>query len=302
MITTAGKFYIAFGAFLLAAGVFYGWTSGGVDWDLFPSELGQLFFQIWGALTLGWAGAVGDQMGYTILVGGAGLAGGIGGMVVAFRDGEAHALAEVAGTERAPDYVPPRLPNYWAPIGGFGMALTAIGLVADWRLFLIGVAVLALAALEWTVQAWADRATGDPVVNARLRNRIMNPIEYPLIGALALGLVALGVSRVLLSVTELGAVWAITGLATFVFLVAIVLAAVPRLSRSVLTGLVALGAIGVLAAGITGVAVGERDFEHHEEGTEEVEGTPAGDSEDDSDSEGEETGSTEGTPEDEEGG
>ena len=45
---------------------------------------------------------------------------------------------------------------------------------------IVGIVVL----LEWMVSAWSERATGDPEVNRRIRNRVMNPIEIPLFGAI----------------------------------------------------------------------------------------------------------------------
>ena len=44
--------------------------------------------------------------------------------------------------------------------------------------------VLGAVAIEWTMQAWSDRATGDPAVNREIRNRVMLPIEVPVAGAL----------------------------------------------------------------------------------------------------------------------
>ena len=41
MITTGAKFYFGLGFALLLGAVLYGWTSGGVDWDLFPGALGD---------------------------------------------------------------------------------------------------------------------------------------------------------------------------------------------------------------------------------------------------------------------
>ena len=60
-------------------------------------------------------------------------------------------------------------------------------------MWVAGLLVLGLAALEWTVAAWAERATGDDRVNQRIRNRVLNPIEVPVAGVLIIG--ARGVRR-----------------------------------------------------------------------------------------------------------
>ncbi|MPY92277.1 MAG: hypothetical protein GEV08_04170 [Acidimicrobiia bacterium] len=264
MFTTGSKFCFGAGALLLVLAVLYGWTSGGVDWGLFPGALGDLYFQLLGALTFGWRGAVGDHLGYSLLVGGGLALFGVGGVLVAFRDADAEAIAEVARLPQAPVYRLPFSANYWAPVGAFALAITVLGLATSEALFFVGIALLLFTALEWAMQAWADRATGDPAQNARLRSRIMNPIEVPVVGALAVALVAVGMSRVMLAVSQLEAVWFLIGVAAAVFLVGVLVAAVPGATRGVLAAVVVVGALAVLGGGIGAAAVGEREFEHHE--------------------------------------
>jgi len=263
MFTTGSKYCFGAGFLLLVLAVLYGWTSGGVDWDLFPGALGDLYFQLLGAVTFGWKGAVGDQLGYSVLVGGALAFIGLGGVLVAFRDADAEALAQVARRPHAPAYRLPFSANWWAPLGAFSAALVVIGLATSRALFLVGMGLLAFTALEWAMQAWADRATGDPATNAKLRSRIMNPVEIPVLGALSVAFVAIGMSRVLLAVSSEAAVWILIGVAAVVFLVAIVLASIPRATGGVLTAFVVIAALTVLGAGIGSAAVGEREFEHH---------------------------------------
>jgi hypothetical protein len=260
MITTGAKFYFGLGFLLLVAAVLYGWSSGGVDWGLFPGHMGDLYFQLLGALTLGYKGAVGDHVGYGILLGGAATSTTIGAFVVAFRDADSKALAEVAGLPEAPPMQPVVSSNIWAPVAAFAVALAAIGAATNRWFLIAGLGLLAIAALEWTMYAWADRTTGDPAINAELRNKLMNPLEVPLFGVLVAGFVALGISRVFLAVPKLSASWIFIGVATLIFVVAILLSFVPKLSRGVLLGVVALGAVGVLAAGIAGISAGTREF------------------------------------------
>lgn len=281
MITTGAKFYFGLGFLLLVGAVLYGWTSGGVDWGLFPGHMGDMYFQLLGALTLGYKGAVGDHVGYGILLGGSAVSTTMGAFMVAFRDADAKAIAEVAGLSEAPTLRPVASTNFWAPIAAFAVAVLAIG-VATSRWFVIaGLALLAVAVLEWTMYAWAERTTGDPMVNAALRNRIMNPIEVPLFGAVVAGFVALGVSRVFLAVPKLSATWLFIGIAALVFVTAIAVASVPKATKGLLVGVVLLGAVGVLAGGIAGVASGPREFHDESEettvqGSGELDGKPFG--------------------------
>lgn len=266
MITTGAKFYFGLGFLLLVAAVLYGWTSGGVDWSLFPGSMGDMYFQLLGALTLGYKGGVGDHVGYGILLGGAATSTTIGAFMVAFRDADAKPLAEVAGLPEAPPLRPIGTSNIWAPISAFAVAVTVIGMATTVWFVIAGLALLGVAALEWTMYAWADRTTGDHQVNAALRSRIMSPIEVPLFGAIVAGFVGLGISQVFLSVPKLSATWLFMGIATVIFVMAIVMSLVPRLSKNVMLGVLVVGAVAVLAAGITGAVAGEREF--HDEGPE----------------------------------
>jgi hypothetical protein len=263
MLTTGFKFFSGLGALLLTAAAFYAWTSGGVDWDLFPGDLGALYYSVLGALTFGWRGGIGDHLGYTVLVGAAVAAFALAGAFVAFRDADSRAVAEVAGEPEAPEYRMPGTPNPWAPLVGFGFGLLAIGLVAGPIFVGAGIVVLVLAGLEWAMLAWSDRATGDPVLNQRLRDRLMLPLEVPVGGVLIAAFLALSFSRAMLAVSQLAAVWLITGIAALIFAGAIGLAMLPRAGRPLLIGAVVLVAVGALTSGVVGLAVGEREFEHH---------------------------------------
>lgn len=274
MFTTGFKFYFGLGFTLLAMAILYGWTSGGVDWALFPGHMGDLYFAMLGALTLGYKGAVGDHFGYGVLLGGATVAFTFGGLMVAFRDSDAKAVAEVAGTAQAPRLQPVATANYWGPLSAFSVALMALGIAVSGWFVLAGAGLLTLIAVEWAMSAWADRATGSPALNAQLRARIMNPLEIPIAGVLVVGFIGVGISRVYLAAPKLGATWLSIGIATLIFLTAILIALVPKATKNVLVGVVVLGALAVLAGGIIGAAVGEREFEHHETEHEEVHETP----------------------------
>jgi hypothetical protein len=264
MFTTGFKLYFGMGMLFLLAAILYGWTSGGVDWGLFPSHLGTFYFALLGALTLGWRGGVGDHVGYVVLVAGAAASFGVGAMVVAFRDSDARAVAEVAGTAAAPQVRTPYTPSLFAPIAALGVAMVVLGLVTTRILLWAGFIVIGLAALEWVVQAWADRATGDYRVNHALRNRVINPIEVPVVGVLIIGFVVFGVSRVLLTLPKMASVWVTIGAAALIFVVAIALAAAPRLAKPVLATVLLLSAIAILTGGVIGAGRGEREFHPHE--------------------------------------
>jgi hypothetical protein len=222
-------------------------------------------------ISSGYKGGVGDHVGYSVLLFAAlGLAL-LGFISILVRDGDADVMAARAGVASVPAVQQPADASYWGPITAFGVAALIIGLALSPVFFILGIAVLAVTTLMWGVQAWADRATGDPETNRIVRGRVLGPIELPMLSLLAIAAVAVGVSRVFLAASKTGATVAGTLFTIFVFGSAVLMSKV-NLKRSAVNGIVALGALAILAGGIVGAAVGERDFEHHEEDHSEVEG------------------------------
>ena len=145
------------------------------------------------------------------------------------------------------------------------MVLTIVGVVLNNVFFVAGLIALGAVAIEWTMQAWADRATGDPAVNREIRNRVMLPIEVPVAGVLAIAVVVLGYSRAFLAVSSLGAVWIALALAASIFAIGTALSLRPRIRTDLVAGLLAGAAVLTIGLGIFGAVAGERDFEHHGE-------------------------------------
>jgi hypothetical protein len=248
MFTTGSKWFfgLGLGAFVLAA--VYGYGTGG---DLL------------GPLSLGWWGAVGDHLGYGILLAAAVVSIMLGVVALASRDADAEAVAQYLGQDAPPPVAPPARPSFW-PIGGaFGLALVAIGLVIEQALVIAGLVVTGAALVEWAVLAWSDRATGDPATNTALRDQLMRPLEVPIAGAAFVGLFIFGLSRVFLTLTEEGAVVVAAVAAVVVLGFGALVAIRPRLPSGLVAGVVALAAVGVVSAGVVAVAQGERHFEEH---------------------------------------
>jgi len=221
-----------------------------------------------------WVGTDLELFGVIVLFSLAATAAFVGGVVIAFRDAdvdapavEATSAADAEGASRGPRVSP----SMWPLIGAFGAGLMAIGLVYDRRWFLGGLVVLIATTIEWTVQAWSDRASDDPEYNARVRGRILHPLEFPVLGVLSVGLVIFGFSRVMLAIPKNAAVVVFIGLGALVLVIAVVLSTPRRLSGAVLSSVLVLGGVGILTAGVVGASTGERDELHghvEEEGPE----------------------------------
>jgi hypothetical protein len=250
VITTGSKWFFGLGFVSLVLAVAYGWTTGGNGV---------------GPLTMGYKGGVGDHFGYGVLVTAGFISVFLGALSLAVRDADALAEAQVAGTETVPPAIP-AAPSYWPVVTAFGVALVVVGLVASPVLFVIGLAALGVVLVEWAVQAWADHATGDPATNRQIRNRLMNPIEFPAAGLLAIGVVVAAFSRLFLSLSADAAVWVGIGIAGAIIAVGFFFASRPRISANVIVGVLLVAALAVIGLGIGAAVSGEREF--HEPGAE----------------------------------
>ena len=211
----------------------------------------------------------GEERGVLVLLGLISAALIVGSLLVWIRDGEV--AVEATGDAAAPATTSGPLPAPWPAIGAFGVAVTVVGLAAGGALLYVGFGIVAIAVVEWMVQGWAERATPDPVENTALRNRIMYPVEIPVLGLIIVGVVLLAFSRVLLALPKEGSTVAAIVVASAILLVAVLVATRPRISSAVLTVVLLLGAVALLGGGIVGAVAGERDIEEHESEAHETE-------------------------------
>ena len=194
-------------------------------------------------------------------------AAGLGGFATAFRDGSPDVAVVMEGGDPAtaanPAVLSPIGLSYWPLIGAFGVGISVVGLAVDTTLFWVGVVLLAIVTVSWTVRAWAERATGDQSANRTLRHDLMDPLEVPVLSVLTLAVIVLCISRLLLAIPQETAVFMIIMSAIIVFVMAFILAGRPELTRSVVIAVLLVGGVVIIAAGIAGGVAGEQTGEEH---------------------------------------
>jgi hypothetical protein len=239
-----------------------------------------------GVATFGWSGGVGDHVGYAILVGVAASSFGLGVIEALLILPSPEELA-APDREALPPAEAPLTTAPWPILGAFGVGVALLGLVTENVVFIAGCVVVVVTLIEWAVQTWSDKATGDAEVNRSIRSRLMQPFEIPVLGLMIVAFVVLGISRVLLALPKDGSV-GFAMLAAVIILGAAILVSRPKDTRNLVTGLLVAGGILVLAGGVAAAIVGERDIEEHhaeEHGSEghaeEEEVTPPGEVPDD---------------------
>ena len=154
--------------------------------------------------------------------------------------------------------------SMWPLVGAVGVAGLAIGAVSKPVVFKVALVVVLAAVAEWMVQGWSERASADPQYNAALRKRILHPLEFPILGAIALAFVVYSFSSILLGASKQ------TGLVVFLVFGALIagggflFASKRSLSRSTIVGVCGMAAVALLGAGVASAMKGQREIEVHE--------------------------------------
>ncbi len=154
--------------------------------------------------------------------------------------------------------------SIWPMVFAVGAAAVLLGLVTQQSIFTIGIIVLLAAGAQWAVQAWAESASNDSTTNAAVRGRLANPLEYPLLGAVAVGSIAYALSRVMLWLSKTNTIIAFVTLATVLACIGFIFAARPSVKRGAIGGVLTLGAVAIVAGGVAAGVDGERDIHVHE--------------------------------------
>jgi plastocyanin len=126
---------------------------------------------------------------------------------------------------------------------------------------ILALVVILVGAAGWFGGSWREHPTWTPRVRERVRYRLLVPAALPFAMLGLAAAIAIGVSRILLAVSEKAAVGVALALAVALIVAFFVLSSRPRLGRSALTGLVVLAVLAVGGAGIAGAAKGERKIE-----------------------------------------
>jgi hypothetical protein len=148
----------------------------------------------------------------------------------------------------------------WPLVGGLALTMIALGLAYDRRIFGVGIVLLIATIAEWMVQSWADRASADPVYNAKIRGRLAHPVEFPVLGFTVIAAVLYGFSRIMLSLPETGAIILFSAVGIVILVVAVVLAKRHTVSRNVLFGIGGLAVVALAAGAVIGINRGEHSF------------------------------------------
>lgn len=263
MITRGSKYFFGGAIVAYVAALVYGFITGasvhGGVISVF--QHGDVVNSIVGPISFGWKGWVGEHVGYSTLMAFAAISAVLGGFTVVFRDGDAESLVGLQGADTTPDkadlrVMTPQGLSPWPIVSAVAIGLIVVGVVYSTPTWVIGAVLLVLAGFQWTVRSWSEQLTTDPVRNAELRAKLMSPYNVPGAAIVLIALVMFLMSRILLALPSIGAVFVIIATAAAAFVVAILLSGRPDLRRTVLIAALVAGGLVLVIAGIAGGIAG----------------------------------------------
>ena len=193
-----------------------------------------------------------SAIGATALFGLVAATGLLTALVLATRDGSKDEDG-VAASTAAPTG------SIWPLIAAVGATVLLVGTITSPLVTLFGIVALLAALIEWTVLSWSERASSDVEYNAALRKRLLNPIEFPVIAAVGLGVIIVSFAQITLAVDKSVGAIAFIVLGSLVLAAGVLFSVRPGLKRGLVTGICIFGAVGIVAAGIAGAGVGIRE-------------------------------------------
>jgi plastocyanin len=217
------------------------------------------------AIVVGFGLVIGtsDRVGFTNLVIAGVAALGLGLAAYAFVPREPLvALADEPAESRPVDTTDTAGASNWPVLGALALGLFAAGLAVEGWLLLLGIAVGLVTAFGWLGQVWQEHPSWTQDMVDRVNNRFVVPFGLPGTIFVFVGLGVISLSRLFLAVPRdvapaIGAVVAFAILGTFFLL------STRQVARPAIASLAVLGVALVLAAGVAGALLGEREF-HHE--------------------------------------
>jgi hypothetical protein len=155
-------------------------------------------------------------------------------------------------------------PSLWPLLVALGATTMTLGLVTNRTFFTLGLIAVIAGALEWLVQGWSERASGEQSYNAEARNLMVDPLELPVAGAIGAAVVVYAFSRVMLGLpTPTATVIAFSVVAILVLAVATLVSVKSGVSRGTMTGAFSIIVLALIAGGTVAGLNGEREIEAH---------------------------------------
>lgn len=235
MFTTGSKLFIGATTLSLISTVVCGIATGGTD---------------------GWLGTIG-LLSLTIALAF------ITGIVIFIRDANVRSAQSDATTASSAAQPAPGA-SMWPAVGALGASLLVIGVVTHPIVFLVGAVFVLAAIVEWMIQGWSERASGDTNYNAQVRKRLLHPLEFPALASLGIAVIIFSFSRIMLFLSKTEGPVAFVVVAVLIMIGGFLFAARPTLKKGLVAGICSIAALGLISTGAVMAIDGARHIEPHE--------------------------------------
>jgi hypothetical protein len=156
-------------------------------------------------------------------------------------------------------------PSLWPLVVALGATTMTLGLATYRPIFVLGLIAFTAGALEWLIQGWSERASADAGYNTEARERLIGPLEMPIVAAAGAGVIVFSFSRIMLGLPSSSAtVVAFAVLAAIVLIVGALIGIRRQVTKTALTGVFSVAAVALVAAGAFAGLNGEREIHLHE--------------------------------------
>ncbi|MEY2753842.1 MAG: hypothetical protein RJB65_200 [Actinomycetota bacterium] len=186
----------------------------------------------------------------------------VAGLNVANRDGNVTVDTPAESTGAA-DRGPGQ--SMWPMIMAVGLAGLVVGAVSKPVVFKAAVVVILAAGLEWLVQSYTSRATADAAYNKKLHQRLLHPLEFPVLGTVVIAAVVYPLSRLFLAAPKEGSLIAAIVVSVLIFVTITLIARRPGLGKGTVAGIGAVSLLALVGIGVASAVGGQRHIEVHPE-------------------------------------
>ena len=178
------------------------------------------------------------------------------------RDGNTPSMQQ--GVEHTSSAAQPPVGRSMWPLGAaLGIGGLVVGIVSKPVVFKVAVVVLLAAIVEWMVQAWSERASADGKYNANVRSRMLNALEFPILGTVGAGAVVYAFSRVMLSADPDAGRWIFVAIGALIIVGGFLFAGRRLTSRGSIAGICTVGALALMGVGVASAISGQRTIHPH---------------------------------------
>ena len=151
-------------------------------------------------------------------------------------------------------------------LAAIGLGVVGLGAALGVAAYVGGLVVLLVGGVGWFMASWREHPDHVAALRPRVADRFSLPYGMPIAVTALIAVIAISISRILLSVSKNSATATALVLALVIFGTGFVVASRPKLDRKFLTALIAVALGALVTLGIVGASKGERKFGEHESG------------------------------------